>query len=124
MLKKIWNDLVALFSDEENADEPIYDPVHFGAMIIIVLFSIGVLFWLLWTLLVFGGGLFPKIVPALQLLFTKKTLQDFGWIGYPFELGIFDGFIANSAALVLTVALICGIWQLFKKRKEDELDIQ
>jgi cbb3-type cytochrome oxidase subunit 3 len=122
-LKRIWEELLYFFSDREDPDEPVYDPVHFAAMIVIVIFSIGVLFWLLWTLLVFEGGIFPKILPAVQVLFTKKTLTDFGWLGYPYELGVFEGFIANTIALVLTIALVVGIWWLFqapglKKRNE------
>ena len=114
-IKKIWDELVWFFSDEEDPEEPVYDPAHFAAMIVIVIFSVGVLFWLLWTLLVFEGGVFQKIVPALSVLFTNKTLQDYGWIGYPYELGIFAGFIGNSVALILTLALIVGIWWIFKE---------
>ena len=109
-LKKLWQDLLYFFSDEENPEEPIYDPVHFAAMIVIVICVVGALFWLLWTLLVFGGGIFGKIIPALEILFTKKTLKDFGWVGYPYELGVFEGFIANLLALALTLAFIAGIW--------------
>ena len=112
IFKKIWEEILYFFSDEEDPNEPAYDPVHFAAMIVIVIFSIGVLFWLLWTLLVFEGGFFGKIWPALQVLFRHKTLKDFGWVGYPYELGVFEGFIANSIAFVLTVALIAGIWRL------------
>lgn len=120
MLKKFWQEISDFFSDDENPDEPIYDPVHFAGMIVSVIFFIGVLFWLLWTLLVFGGGIFQKILPAMQVLFTSKTLKDFGWVGYPFELGVFEGFIGNIAALVFTIALIVGIWWLFKKTEPKE----
>ncbi len=102
--------MLDFFSDEEDPNEPIYDPVHFGAMIVIVIFSLGVVFWLLWTLLVFEGGLFRKIVPAFMVLTRQKTLNDYGWIGYPYELGIFEGFIANLTALILTVALTVAVW--------------
>jgi len=125
ILRKIWDEIVKFFSDEENPNEPIYDPVHFAGMIVIVIFSTGVLFWLLWTLLVFGGGIFVKIKPALEIIFTKKTLHDFGWVGYPYELGIFDGFIGNAVALVLTAALVIGIWWVFKDlppAKEEKKD--
>ena len=114
LLKRVWEEALAFFSDEEPADEPVYDPVHFAAMIVIVIFAIGVLFWLLWTLLVFEGGIFRKVVPALQVLFTHKTLHDFGWVGYPFELGVFEGFIGNIIALILTLALVYGIWWVFQ----------
>lgn len=117
--EKIWKNLVALVSDEENPEEPVYDPTHFAAMIVIVIFTVGILFWLLWTLVVYEGGIFPKILPAIQVLFTGKTLQDFGWIGYPYELGIFSGFIANTIALILSIALIVGIWWIFKEPQSD-----
>ena len=113
-LKKIWDEILYFFSDEEDPNEPIYDPAHFAAMIVIVIFAIGVLFWLLWTLLVFEGGFFGKIWPALQVLFTRKTLKDFGWVGYPYELGVFEGFIANTIAFILTIALLVGIWWLLE----------
>ncbi len=117
MIRKIWDELMAFFSDEVDAGEPVYDPVHIAAMIVVVIFSFGVLFWLLWTLLVYEGGLFSKIIPAARVLFTSKTLQDFGWVGYPYEMGIFAGFAANCTALLLTVALITMIWNIFRKTK-------
>ena len=108
------DEFLNFFSDAEDPDEPVYDPVHIAGLIVIVIFAIGVLFWLLWTLLVFEGGFFRKIIPALEVLFTKKTLHDFGWVGYPFELGIFEGFIANTVAFLLTIVLIIGVWWLLE----------
>lgn len=116
-LKNLWQETLGFFSDQEDPNEPFYDPVHLAGMIVIVIFTLGVLFWLLWTLLVFGGGFFRKIVPAFQVLFTEKKLTDFGWVGYPYELGIFEGFVENTLALVLTFALIIGIWWILEKGK-------
>lgn len=116
-LKDLWQEMIGYFSDREDPNEPFYDPVHLAGMIVIVIFTLGVLFWLLWTLLVFGGGFFRKVAPAFQVLFTEKKLTDFGWVGYPYELGVFDGFVANILALVLTVALIIGIWWILEKGK-------
>lgn len=113
-LKQLKDEFLHFFSDQEDPNEPIYDPMHIAALIVIVLFTIGVLFWLLWTLLVFQGGFFQKIVPALQILLTKRTLKDFGWVGYPFELGVFEGFIANGIALLLLIALLVGLWWLLE----------
>lgn len=124
-IKKFWQECAYYFSDEEDPNEAIYDPAHFASMIILVIFSTGVLFWLLWTLLVFEGGIFQKIIPALRVGFTSKTLQDFGWLGYPYEMGIFSGFIGNGIALILTIALVVAIWWVFKdlpKLKEKEKD--
>lgn len=113
MLKKFWDGVLEFFSDREDQDEPVYDPAHIAALIVFTAASLGALFWLLWTLLVFGGGIARKVVPAFEVLFTSKTLQDFGWVGYPYELGIFEGFVANLVALALLIALVYGIWWVF-----------
>ncbi|MBI3012454.1 MAG: hypothetical protein HYY63_02395 [Elusimicrobia bacterium] len=122
MIRKFWDELIRYFSDIEDPEEPVYDPAHLAAMIVIVIFSMGVLFWLLWTLLVFEGGLFKKILPAIQVLFTGKTLQDFGWVGYPYEMGVFEGFVANGVALLLTIALFVGVWWVFKDLPQTVFD--
>ena len=114
-LKKLWQQTLDYFSDKEDPDEPVYDPVHLAGMIVVVIFSFGVLFWLLWTLLVYGGGIFRKLTPAFQVLFGGKKLTDFGWVGYPYELGVFEGFIENILALVLTAALVIGIWKILER---------
>ncbi|MFH1259491.1 MAG: hypothetical protein ABII74_06755 [Elusimicrobiota bacterium] len=119
---RAW-DLVADIFEDEPADEPGYDPAHIGAMIVIVLFALAILFWLLWSLMVFEGGLFPKIIPFLKVVFTAKTLQDYGFEGYPYELGIFEGWIVNLAALIFLSLIITGIVVIFRKGpKSDEAD--
>jgi hypothetical protein len=115
-LKKLWDGFVDLVEGEDRPDEVIYDPVHIGGVIVGSLCAMGVLFWLLWSLLVCEGGIFVKIVPLFQVLFTSKTLKDFGYEGYPFQLGIFEGWIVNVWALVLSIALIAGIWWVFRKK--------
>ena len=77
----------------------------------------GLVFWLLWALLVCEGGIFIKVVPFLQAVFTSKTLHDFGYVGYPYELGIFEGWIVNLFALVLSIALLVGVWWVFQPKK-------
>ncbi len=122
-IQALWESILFFISDDEDPNEPIYDPVHLGAMFVSVIFTIGALFWLLWTLLVFEGGFFSKVVPAFQVLFTSKTLRDFRWLGYPYEMGIFEGFIANSIAFVLTAALVVGVWYVLEtpiKNKDKE----
>ena len=71
-MNKFFKDLVDFFSDKEDPNEPHYDPIHIGAMIVLVLFALTVLFWLFWSLLVFGGGIQAKILPFLSVLFTSK----------------------------------------------------
>jgi hypothetical protein len=135
-LKKIFSLILDLFSDEEVQGEAGYDPVHVGIMIVSVLFGISILFWLLWSLMVFRGGIQAKALPFLQMVFTSKTAADFGYVGYPFEMGIFEGWITNAAALFFLMLLLVGIWYVFnytgtsipdagpgmaeKERKEDE----
>ncbi|MBL0349164.1 MAG: hypothetical protein IPP68_02160 [Elusimicrobia bacterium] len=109
-LKKVWTALTHLLDEEDPAKELIYDPVDVGAVIVGTLAGVGILYWLLWSLLVCEGGLFGKVVPFLQVVFTGKTLQDFGYEGYPFELGLFEGWVVNSVAFVLAVALLYGVW--------------
>ena len=71
-MNKFITDIADFFSDKEDLDEPRYDPVHIGAMIVLVLFVNTVIFWLLWSLLVFGGGLQAKVIPFLQFSQLKR----------------------------------------------------
>jgi hypothetical protein len=116
-MKKIFLDIKDFFSDNEDPIEPRYDPVHMGAMIVLVLFINTLLFWLLWSILVFGGGLQAKVIPALQLIFTSKTAADFGYVAYPFEMGVFEGWITNVIAFILFIAAIVSAWYVFNNDK-------
>lgn len=109
-LKKAWSALTHLLDEEDPATELIYDPVDVGAVIVGTLAGVGILYWLLWSLLVCEGGLFGKVIPFLQVVFTGKTLQDFGYEGYPYELGLFEGWVVNVVALVAAAALLYGVW--------------
>jgi len=123
VLKKILRELSYYFSDEEDPNEPVYDPVHIGAVIVLSLLGISVLFWLLWSLIVFGGGIQAKILPFLQIVFTSKTKEDFGYIGYPFEMGVFEGWVTNLVALVFSILIVTAIWYIFENLKKDERKI-
>ncbi|MFH1368358.1 MAG: hypothetical protein ABII64_04440 [Elusimicrobiota bacterium] len=114
-LTKLFSNFKDYFSDKEDVNEPGYDPVHIGGMIVLVLFGMTVLFWLLWALLVFGGGIQAKIMPFIELVFTPKTAADFGYVGYPYEMGVFEGWPTNLVALVFTVSIIIAIWFVFKQ---------
>jgi hypothetical protein len=120
LVLKIGKGLLEFFSDEENSEEAGYDPVHVGAMIVTVFFALTVLFWLLWSLLVFGGGLQAKIVPFLSVLFTAKTFGDFGYVGYPYEMGIFEGWVTNVVALVLFIGAVIAVWYMFKTARDNK----
>lgn len=114
-IKKILKDVYDFFGDEDvKPGEPAYDPMHVAAMIILVIVGMALVFWLLWSLMVCGGGIFIKIVPFLKVIFTGKTLQDFGYEGYPYELGIFDGWIVNLVAFVLLIGFLYGISSIFR----------
>ncbi len=115
-LKRVWDALVDLVEGEDDPDEVVYDPVHIGAVIVGSLCAMGVLFWLLWSLLVCEGGLFTKVVPFFEVLFTSKTLKDFGYEGYPYQLGVFEGWIVNVVALLLSLALLYGLWWVFRPK--------
>lgn len=115
-MKKFILDIKDFFSDKEDPNEPRYDPVHIGAMIVLILFVNTVLFWLLWSVLVFGGGLQAKVIPVLQVIFTSKTAASFGYVGYPFEMGVFEGWITNIIAFVLLIAAIVSAWMILNKK--------
>ena len=113
-LKELLRTLFEYFDDTEDpVDEPVYDPVHIAGMFVITLFGISILFWLLWSLLVFGGGLQAKVVPFIQVVFTSKTWADFGYVGYPYEMGVFEGWITNVIALLFSMGVIAVIWYLY-----------
>lgn len=113
--------MIDFFSDKEDPNEPGYDPVHIAAMAVIVLLVMTVLFWLLWSLLVFGGGIQAKLAPFIQVVFTSKTAADFGYIGYPYEMGVFEGWPTNLAALAFTSGIIVAIWYIFQPKNNAKM---
>ena len=99
---ELWRRWTDLFEGEDAADEPFYDPVHLAGVLIACLVAIGALFWLLWTLLVYEGGLPSKAAALASVLFGGRTLADYGWTGAPDRLGVFEGWPANVAALLIS----------------------
>ena len=119
-MKASWKKLETALSrllDEENPNEPAFDPAHLAAVLIGVMAALGCLYWLLWTLLVFEGGLFAKIGPALSVLFTEKTLKDYGYLGDPYAMGVFEGWRGNLIAGGLTAATIVALHRLYRGAK-------
>ena len=51
----LWRSWLELFA-EEPADEPRYDPVHLAVVLVACQAAVGILFWLLWTAMVYEGG--------------------------------------------------------------------
>jgi hypothetical protein len=114
-MKKFLKWFKEFLSDCEDPKAPKYDPVHIGMTVVFTIFAIALLFWLLWCLMVFGGGLQVKIVPAFQLATHVRTPSDFGYIGYPYEMGVFEGWPTNVIALIFLFLLIAGVWVLLKE---------
>ncbi|MDE2040448.1 MAG: hypothetical protein KGO96_07905 [Elusimicrobia bacterium] len=108
-LRELWD----AFDAEDDPGEPAYDPVHLGAALLLTLTAVGALYWLLWTLLVFEGGLFVKLGPGLQVLLGLKTTADFGWRG-PWDHGVFEGWLGNLGALALCALLVWALHRLYR----------
>ena len=104
--------VLALF-DEDDPAEPGYDPVHLGASVVVTLAAMGCLYWLLWTLLVFEGGIFLKAAALAKLLFTSTTLADLGYEG-SYAKGSFEGWFGNALALAFTIALLVSLKRLYR----------
>ncbi|MFI5351070.1 MAG: hypothetical protein ACHQ2Z_16115 [Elusimicrobiota bacterium] len=56
-MTSIWKRWVALFEDEDAPDEPHYDPIHLATVLVACQVVIGALYWLLWTVFVYEGGI-------------------------------------------------------------------
>lgn len=102
----------AWLESEEAPGKPFYDPVHLGGVLVLTMTAAGGLYWLLWTLLVYEGGLFLKLKAALDILLTPRTLADYGCRAGPGELGVFEGWLGNAAALALTALAVAWIHRL------------
>lgn len=103
-----------LGSDAEDPNEPFYDPVHLGAVTLGCMVAVGGLYWLLWTLLVYEGGIFVKLRAAAALLFTSRTLQDLGYVSAPYAMGPFAGWLGNLAALLLSLLLVAALSRAYR----------
>jgi len=111
LIKGIWEIIVDIFKDEKEEE---YDPVHIGGMIILVIFFISIIYWDLWALVIYKGGLFRKVVPFLTVLFTSKTLEDFGY-NFFWDAGVFEGWLTNFIAFLFLLFFIFIIIRIFKK---------
>lgn len=112
----LWARWVALFEEEDEAAAR-YDPVQLAGVLVACLVSLGALFWLMWTLLVYEGGLGLKLAALADVAFGGKTLADFGWSGAPDRQGVFEGWAANLAALVLSALVLAGLHRLDRRRR-------
>jgi hypothetical protein len=117
LFKCVWD----LWEDDDAPDGIVYDPVHVAAVVVGCLFVMGIIFWDLWALFVFEGGLFTKIGPFVQVLFTSKTLNDFGYEGAPYALGIFEGWIVNLTALSIAIGLVAAVGWIVRRPRRNKL---
>jgi hypothetical protein len=106
--------LADMFSDEDDPSEPGYDPVQLGGAVLITIVAMGALYWLLWTLLVYEGGIFMKLRAAALLAFTNTRLTDLGYEGAPYAMGEFEGWLGNVLALALTFYVARVLRQLYR----------
>jgi hypothetical protein len=111
----LWTRWVALFEDEDEG-APRYDPVHLAGVLVACMVCLGVLFWLMWTLLVYEGGLGVKLAALADVALRGKTLADFGWTGAPDRQGVFEGWTANVAALLISALALAGLHRLDRRR--------
>lgn len=51
----LWRSWVELF-EEESPETPRFDPVHLAAVLVACQAAVGIVFWLLWTAMVYEGG--------------------------------------------------------------------
>lgn len=106
---------LAFLDAEDDPGEPFYDPVHLGGVLVVTMVAAGALYWLLWTLLVYEGGLFLKVHAALDVLLTSRTLADYGCRAGPGGLGVFEGWVGNAAALALAALALAGLRGLYQE---------
>ena len=104
-----------LFSEDDDPREPGFDPIQLGGAVVITLAAMGALYWLLWTLLVYEGGIFMKLRALALLAFTKTRLSDLGYEAAPYAMGPFEGWLGNLVALALSAQVVRSIARLYKR---------
>lgn len=98
---KAWKAFTALFEDDDPA-EPRYDPVHLAGVLVGAQVAAGALFWLLWTLLVFEGGIALKLGVLLRGPRTPESLE---------------GLWGNLAALAAAAGLLVALHRAYFRKK-------
>lgn len=100
------------FGDDPH--EPEFDPADLASVLIVVMVVMGALYWLLWTLLVYEGGIFSKLAAVFHILAGSRKLSDFGYLG-SYEQGLFEGWLGNLGALILTVVIVAALHRLYQE---------
>jgi hypothetical protein len=106
----LWTRWVKLFEEDDDS-APRYDPVHLATVVVACQVVAGALYWLLWTLFVYDGGLPSKVGPFLRVATGAATLQDYGWLGTPDRQGRFEGWAANLAAFALCLLVVTLLYR-------------
>ena len=86
-----------------------------AAACLICLAVIGGLYGLLWTLLVYEGGIFLNLKACTAVLFTSRTMKDFGYEAAPYAMGAFAGWMGNIIALALFLLLVWALFHLYQE---------
>ena len=102
-------DFIALFDADDDPEEPFYDPVHLGGVLIGVLVAVGGLYWLLWTCLVYEGGLFLKIGAALRFIAQPHKPAPM----LPGPVSVFEGWFGNFCALAVILLVLAALHRLY-----------
>lgn len=115
-MKKLLSRLqkAADWLDHDDPAEPSYDPVHLGAVLIANLVVVGALYWLLWTLLVYEGGIFSKASALAQLVFGGKSLLELGYQG-SYNQGLFEGWLGNVGALAFSALALTALFRIYRQ---------
>lgn len=109
--RSAWRRWVGLFEDADDPRAPRFDPVHIAVVLVAAQVVIGALYWLLWTLFVYEGGLPSKVGPFLSVAIGARSLRDYGWLGTPDHQGTFEGWAANLAALLLSGLIVALLFK-------------
>ena len=110
--KDLLSRALEAFEADDDPSVPSFDPFHLGAALLLTLTAVGALYWMLWTLLVYEGGLPSKILPAAQVALGLKTPADFGWQG-PWNRGVFEGWAGNLGALAACLISVTALFRLY-----------
>jgi len=113
-MKNLQEKLKNIFTEKE--DEPQYDPQMFGAMVVGVIFTAGLLFWILWTALVYQGGIFGKISVLWLVLSGQKKWSELVPAGLPVSVSVFSGWLANLVATIVIFAIVAFLYYFYQKR--------
>ncbi len=107
-LAAAFNRLEKLLTEEDPL-EPKYDPSHLAAVLIGTMAAIGAVYWLLWTLLVYEGGIVMKASSVAGVIFTSRTWAELAAAIRPDGAGELEGWLANVLALALTLTALFAV---------------